>query len=84
MTNGMHIAGKSLPGSGDEVTLVDPATGQPGVTFAQATADDVTAAVAAAHEAFGEWSTHRAGERARVLLQLADLLVRRCRRFALR
>ncbi len=28
MRSGMHVGGKELPGSGDEVTLVDPATGE--------------------------------------------------------
>lgn len=65
MRNGMHIGGKSLAGSGDEVTLVDPATGQPSVTFAQANAADAAAAVEAAHAAFGGWSRLTAGARAR-------------------
>ena len=74
MTSGMHIGGKSLPGSGDQVSLIDPATGLPGATFMQATVDDVAVAVEAAHAAFSEWSGRTAGERARVLLRLADLL----------
>jgi betaine-aldehyde dehydrogenase len=74
MENGMHIGGKSLPGSGSEVTLVDPATGQSSVTFAQGTPEDAAAAVESAQAAFGEWSSRTAGERARVLLRLADLL----------
>ena len=74
MRNGMHIGGKSLDGSGAEVTLVDPSTGTPSATFAQATVEDAAAAASAAHEAFAEWSQLTAGERARVLLRLADLL----------
>ena len=35
MTSGMYIGGKSLPGSGDQVSLIDPATGLPGATFTQ-------------------------------------------------
>ena len=74
MSSGMHVDGKSLPGSGSEVTLVDPATGQPGATFDQGSVEDAAAAVAAAEAAFPEWSSRTAGERARVLLRLADLL----------
>jgi betaine-aldehyde dehydrogenase len=70
----MHIAGKGLDGSGEKVTLVDPATGRPGACFAQSTVEDAAAAVGAAHAAFAEWSARTAGERARVLLRLADLL----------
>jgi betaine-aldehyde dehydrogenase len=70
----MHIDGLSQDGSGPEVTLVDPATGRPGVSFKQGTVDDAAAAVAAAQAAFEEWSARTAGERARALLKLADLL----------
>lgn len=72
--HGLVIGGVGLPGSGSEVTLVDPATGRPSGTFAQGSVGDVDAAVAAARAAFGEWSARTAGERARVLLRLADLL----------
>lgn len=70
----MHIGGKSFVGSGAEVTLIDPATWLPSVSLAQATPHDAAAAVESAHAAFGEWSSCTAGERARVLLRLADLL----------
>jgi betaine-aldehyde dehydrogenase len=74
MGSGLHIAGKSLDGSGAQVTLVDPATGRPTVTFHQGTVQDAADAVAAARSAFAEWSGRTAGERARTLLRLADLL----------
>jgi betaine-aldehyde dehydrogenase len=74
MRSGLHVDGKSESGSGREVTLVDPATGQPGVSFRQGSVEDAAAAVASAHAAFPEWSGRTAGERARVLLRLADLL----------
>jgi 1-pyrroline dehydrogenase len=74
MDSGVHIGGKSQDGSGSEVTLVDPATGRSNVAFKQGTLDDAAAAVAAAQAAFEEWSGRTAGERARALLRLADLL----------
>ncbi|HET6561900.1 MAG TPA: aminobutyraldehyde dehydrogenase [Marmoricola sp.] len=72
MRHGMHVAGSSRDGSGAEITLVDPATGATGVTYRQSSVDDVDAAVAAARDAFAEWSARTAGERARALLALAD------------
>jgi betaine-aldehyde dehydrogenase len=74
MTHGLHIGGRSLDGSGSVVTLVDPTTGRAGAAFRQATVDDAGAAVAAAQAAFSEWSGRTAGERARALLRLADLI----------
>jgi betaine-aldehyde dehydrogenase len=70
----MHMGGKSLDGSGEQVTLLDPATGAEGVMFRQGSVADASAAVQAAHSAFGEWAGRTAGERARVLLRLADLM----------
>lgn len=74
MTHGMHIDGKSMAGSGSEVRLVNPATGAAGASYFQATADDVATAVESSARAFGAWSALTAGERARALLRLADLL----------
>jgi betaine-aldehyde dehydrogenase len=74
MTHGMHIGGKGLDGSGEEVTLLDPATGSVTSRFRQAAVDDVGPAVSAAAQAFAEWSGRTPGERARALLRLADLL----------
>lgn len=74
MTHGMHIDGKSMAGSGSEVRLVNPATGAAGTSYFQATADDVTAAVESSARAFVTWSALTAGERARALLRLADML----------
>ncbi|WP_262852846.1 aminobutyraldehyde dehydrogenase [Mumia quercus] len=71
---GTFIDGSALEGTGAEVTLVDPATGETTARFAQASAADVGVAVAAARAAFSTWSRKTAGERARVLLRLADLL----------
>ena len=74
MVHGVHIDGTSGTGSGSERTLVDPATGEPGTTLVEAAVEDVRRAVAAAAAAYPAWAARTAGERARVLLRLADLL----------
>jgi len=74
MDNGLHVDGTSRPGTGAPATLVDPASGTDLCVVAQSSVDDVRAAVDAAAAAFPDWSARTAGERARVLLRLADLL----------
>lgn len=74
MTDGVHVAGRSRPGQGATTRLVDPATDGIVDEVTQASESDVDDAVGAASEAFGEWSARTAGERARVLLRLADLV----------
>jgi betaine-aldehyde dehydrogenase len=74
LLEGMFIGGSSLPGSGAPVSLVDPATGLEVATVAQSSVDDVATAVGRAADAFPGWAARTAGERARVLLRLADLL----------
>ena len=72
MGRGVYIGGAGRDGAGDEVTLVDPATGRPGTTYRAGTPDDVAAAVASARSAFPAWSALTPGERAHHLLALAD------------
>ncbi len=55
-------------------TLINPATGQVIEEIADST--DVSAKVAAARAAFEQWREATPGERARVLLRLADLVER--------
>ncbi|WP_203231183.1 aminobutyraldehyde dehydrogenase [Nocardioides caldifontis] len=71
---GMFLGGSPARGSGAPVSLVDPATGLEVAAVPQSTTADVDAAVTRAAEAFPGWSARTAGERARVLLRLADLL----------
>lgn len=54
--------------------LINPATGAPTVELPDATAADVERVVAAAAAAQPDWAAATAGERARVLLRLADLI----------
>lgn len=68
---GVHIGGEARAGSGEEITLVDPATGQPGATYRTGTPHDVGEAVAAARTAFPAWAALTPGQRADHLLALA-------------
>jgi NADP-dependent aldehyde dehydrogenase len=73
---GAHlIAGTERPPSSDAGTYqaVDPRTGQPsGTRFAEATADDVAAAAAAAETAFATLRTWTGARRAELLRAVAD------------
>jgi betaine-aldehyde dehydrogenase len=74
LTPGVHIDGQTRDGRGEVQLLINPASGQPTAEVAQASTDDVTAAAASAHRAGGAWAAKTAGERARILLRLADLM----------
>ncbi len=69
------VAGEWVPSSGsDTLPVSDPATGELLGRVPLSTADDVDAAVTAAREAFPEWRSTPAVERARVLFRLKMLL----------
>ncbi len=74
IVGGVHVGGETRRGSGGVRVLVDPATGDPVAEVGEASPADVSAAVVAARDAFVGWSGRTAGERARVLLRLADLV----------
>ncbi|AII07897.1 aldehyde dehydrogenase family protein [Rhodococcus opacus] len=63
-------------GAGERFEIVDPSTGKPVTTVAEADADDVDSAVRAARAAFddGRWSGLPGRERARILLRVAALV----------
>jgi acyl-CoA reductase-like NAD-dependent aldehyde dehydrogenase len=76
----LFIDGRWVPGdSGERLAVSDPATGERLATVAAATPSDVERAIAAASEAYrdGRWSRIPPGERARVLLKVADLIEER-------
>jgi acyl-CoA reductase-like NAD-dependent aldehyde dehydrogenase len=64
------------PAEGQAFETVDPATGRPIATIAQAGPEDVERAVRAARRALndGPWGTITAAERARLMNRLADLV----------
>ncbi len=74
LTPGMHVDGVTRPGSGEVGLLVSPATDEPFADIAQSSTEDVQAATSSAAAASGEWAALTAGERARMLLRLADLV----------
>lgn len=71
----LFINGQFEPGAATFDSL-NPATGQPWATIAEARAEEVNRAVAAAHQAFNapEWRDMTASMRGKLLLRLADLV----------
>jgi len=73
--NGMFIGGEWVPGAtGETEPIVNPATGETLVEVAVGSSEDVDRAVKAARDAFGDWMDSTPGERAGMLLKLADRL----------
>jgi aldehyde dehydrogenase (NAD+) len=70
------------PASGEQFNVINPATGQSLASVAQAGEEDVDAAVEAAREAFGNWSSTPGHVRARYLYALARQVQRHSRLFA--
>jgi len=76
---GLIIAGQQRQAkSGATFESIDPSTGRPLAVVAQAQAEDVDDAVAAAREAFdaGPWTSLKPAERARLLWKVAQLVRR--------
>jgi betaine-aldehyde dehydrogenase len=74
MTAGLHIDGVTRPGSAGVRVLLDPADGTVTAEVHEASVDEVGEAVASARAAQPAWARRTPGERARVLLRLADLV----------
>ena len=76
MQTDLVIAGRSVPAaSGRRFATIDPATEEPIAEVARGGAEDVDAAVRAAHAALhGPWSQVTPAARGRLLLRLADLV----------
>lgn len=72
----LYIAGRWREGSaGRRFDAINPYTGRPWATVAQAEVEDVNAAILAAREAFERtWSRVNGYERGRLMMKLADLL----------
>ena len=62
------------PAEGQTEEVVNPATGEPIAEAPLSTAQDVDRAVAAAREAFDGWAATTPGERALMVLKLADAI----------
>ncbi|MER5428990.1 gamma-aminobutyraldehyde dehydrogenase [Streptomyces sp. NPDC002588] len=82
-TGTQFIAGKRRPGtSGEEFSVTNPATGEVLATDILAGVEDVEEAVAAAREAFADWSRTTPADRSEALLRWADRLQARAEEFA--
>ncbi|QHG85514.1 aldehyde dehydrogenase family protein (plasmid) [Rhodococcus rhodochrous] len=68
------IDGQLTPTDGDELPVIDPATGRTLVTLRAATTDDTRLAIAAARRASKDWRRVTPAERAKVLLSIADAI----------
>src|SRR3954470_14603927 len=74
---GMLIAGERTEGAANEgLEVVDPATEETIESVPRGTAQDVDAAVQAAHKAFGEWQKTDAEDRANLLRKAIALIER--------
>ena len=74
MSNGVHINGVTRAGRGSVQHIVDPATGVTVDEVTTASLDDLAEATTSAQAAQPEWAELTPGERARVLVLLADLV----------
>ncbi|CAL9336810.1 Gamma-aminobutyraldehyde dehydrogenase [Streptomyces sp. enrichment culture] len=82
-TGQQFIAGERRSGtSGEPFSVINPATGEVLATDTLAGVEDLDAAVAAAREAFAEWSRTTPAERSAAMLRWADRLQARSEEFA--
>ncbi|SAL69981.1 gamma-aminobutyraldehyde dehydrogenase [Caballeronia udeis] len=76
------IGGEFVPGAGNVEDVLNPATGDVIARIAEASLDQVQAAVAAASRAFPAWAKTVPKDRANLLLKLADAIEARATEFA--
>ena len=80
---GLFVDGDFVDAGGDQLTSLNPATGQPLARFGSGTADDVDTAVRAARRAYERvWAPMPGRERGKYLFRIARLLQERAREFA--
>jgi aminobutyraldehyde dehydrogenase len=72
MDTKLLINGKFVAGKGDKEEVIDPATGKTLVAIAEASDEQIEAAVGAASKAFDAWSSTVPKDRAALLLKVAD------------
>lgn len=83
-TYGQYIGGAWIEGhSGETITLSNPATRETLAHIQSGDTVDVERAVSAAYQAFPTWSTSSAGQRQRMLMEIAKRLKRRMVEFAM-
>ena len=74
MRTKMLIGGEAAEGAGESLAVLDPATGETIAQVPEASPEQVDAAARAAVEAFESFSRTPPGERARLLLGIADAI----------
>lgn len=73
MQTRLYIGGQFVDGlAGGTIEVINPADGTVLAAVAEARAEDIDRAVAAARQAFPAWSARPAADRGRLLLALAD------------
>lgn len=72
MNTKLLVNGKFIAGKGSKQDVLDPATGKVITSIAEASEEQIVAAVDAAADAFGAWSATVPKDRSTLLLKLAD------------
>ena len=82
MNTKLLVNGKLVKGKGDEQAVLDPATGKVIAQVAEASEEQITAAVKAAAKAFAGWAGTVPKDRGALLLKLADRIEAEALEFA--
>jgi len=82
MNTKLLVNGKLVKGKGDELGVLDPATGKVIAQVAEASEEQITAAVKAAAKAFPGWAATVPKDRSTLLLKLADRIEAEAQEFA--
>jgi aminobutyraldehyde dehydrogenase len=82
MNTKLLVNGKLVKGKGEELGILDPATAKVIVQVAEASEEQIVAAVNAASKAFAGWSATVPKDRATLLLKLADRIEAEAAEFA--
>src|SRR5690349_2861054 len=82
MNTKLLVNGKLVKGKGDELGVLDPATGKVIAQVAEASEEQITAAVQAAAKAFPGWAATVPKDRSTLLLKLADAIEKDAEAFA--
>ena len=82
MNTKLLVNGKLVKGKGEEQNVLNPATGKVIAQIAEASEEQITAAVGAASKAFAGWAGTVPKDRATLLLKLADRIEAEAHEFA--
>src|SRR6187455_2139494 len=82
MNTKLLVNGKLVKGKGDELGVLDPATGKVIAQVAEASEEQITAAVQAAAKAFAGWAQTVPKDRGALLMKLADRIEAEAMEFA--